>query len=145
MAALDKLRSLATGSGSSAPGLGLSQAEKLGAQAARAYRNALHDALLPRVAMALEDDLRDGLRGPKPRAGLGESLAAYVSLYEGKPDSASLEAATLRLWRLPEAAQASLAAHLRAGLGTGPPDMRHPADEAIIKATRQLLGAGKTS
>ncbi len=150
LGALDALRDLPGGyaerSGAApSAGLGLGQSEKLGTLAMRAYRNALRDALLPRIAIALEDDLRDGLRGPKARAGLGDSLAAYVSLYEGKPDAASLEAATLRLWRLPEAARASLAGHLRAGFESGPPDMRHPRDEAIIKATRQLLGAGKTS
>ncbi|HUN69221.1 MAG TPA: type VI secretion system membrane subunit TssM [Burkholderiales bacterium] len=38
-----------------ASGFGLSQSEKLGAQAVRAYRNALRDALLPRLAGARDD------------------------------------------------------------------------------------------
>jgi type VI secretion system protein ImpL len=129
-----------------AAGFGLSQAGKLGSQAARAYRNALSDALLPRLALSLEDDLREKIRNPKARNGLEQSLAAYESLYEAKkPEPAALEAAARRVWRLPEAARAALAAHLDAGVGEGAPEVRHPRDEAIIKAARQLLGTGKTS
>jgi type VI secretion system protein ImpL len=40
---------------SGAPGFGLSQVEKVGAQAMRAYRNALRDALVPRLAASQDD------------------------------------------------------------------------------------------
>ena len=127
-----------------AAGFGLSQSGKLGPLALRAYQNALADAFLPRLAMALEDDLRERMRNPKAREGLGEALAAYLGLYE-KRDLGAVEAAARRVWRLPDAAQAGLASHLEAGLEQGTPEMRHPRDEAIIKAAQQLLGAGRKS
>ena len=122
-----------------APGFGLSQAEKLGAQALRAYRNALRDALFPRLAIALENETRAALRSPQ-REGLGEALEAYLSLYAGeKMDPKPVAAAAQRLWRLPDAESAALLAHLRAGLEEGTPEMRHPRDEAIIKEVRRKL------
>jgi type VI secretion system protein ImpL len=127
-----------------APGLGLSQAEKIGAQALRAYRNALRDALFPRLALGLEASLREALRAPG-REGLGELVEAYASLYEGrKADARAVEAAARRVWRLPDAESAALLAHVRAGLEEGAPEMRHPRDEAIIRDARQKLAA-KTS
>jgi type VI protein secretion system component VasK len=58
--ALNTLRDLPGGygdqeRGAGAGGLGLSQREKLGAQALRAYRNALRDALAPRLAASQND------------------------------------------------------------------------------------------
>jgi len=133
------------GGGATAPGLGLSQAEKLGAQALRAYRNALSDALFPRLAMALESELRDALRSPK-RAGLGEALEAYLNLYAGdKLEPRKVATAARRLWRLPDAGTAALLAHLRAAFEAGTPEMRHPRDEAIIKDARQKLAPAKAS
>jgi len=148
--ALNLLRNLPNGyaegaaSSPSTGGPGFSQSGKLGALAVRAYRNALSEAFLPRIAMALEDELREGVRNPKAREGLAATLSAYLGLYE-KRDPAAVERAARRAWRLPEAAQAALAGHLKAGLAEGAPEVRHPRDEAIIKAARQLLGAGKTS
>jgi len=131
--------------GATAPGFGLSQAEKLGAQALRAYRNALRDALFPRLAMALESELRDALRAPK-RAGLGEALEAYLNLYAGeKLEPRKVATAARRLWRLPDAGTAALQAHLRAGFEAGTPEMRHPRDEAIIREARQKLAPAKAS
>jgi len=127
-----------------APGWGLSQAGKIGAQALRAYRNALGDVFLPRLAMALEGELRDALRSPT-REGLAEALAAYLGLYEGaKADPKPVEAAALRVWRPPDAESAALLAHLRAGMEAGAPEMRHPRDEVIIKEARQKLATIKT-
>jgi type VI secretion system protein ImpL len=149
--ALNALRTLPGGyrdrsaGASPAPGLGLSQADKIGTQALRAYRNALRDALLPRLAIQLENDLREGLRSPK-REGLTESLAAYQSLYEGrKVDAKTVESAAQRVWRLPDADSAALLAHLRAGLEDGAPEMRHPRDEAIIREARQKVAPPKNS
>ena len=65
--ALNALRDLPGGyrdrqSGASVTsGFGLSQGEKVGAQAVRAYRNALRDALLPRLAAANNDYSKWGL------------------------------------------------------------------------------------
>jgi type VI secretion system protein ImpL len=126
-----------------APGLGLSQAGKIGVQALRAYRNALRDALFPRLALQLESELRDAIRSSRQGA-LDEALQAYLNLYEGaKADPKPVEAAARRLWRLPDAESAALLAHLRAGLEGGAPEMRHPRDEAIIKEARQKLAPAK--
>ncbi|MFY9314300.1 MAG: type VI secretion system membrane subunit TssM [Burkholderiales bacterium] len=126
-----------------APGLGLSQAGKIGAQALRAYRNALRDALFPRLALLLETELRDAVRSSR-RDGLDEALQAYLNLYEGaKADPKQVEAVARRLWRLPDAESAALLAHLRAGLEGGAPEMRHPRDEAIIKEARQKLAPAR--
>jgi type VI secretion system protein ImpL len=126
-----------------APGWGLSQAGKVGAQALRAYRNVLRDALFPRLARTLEDEIRECLRSPK-REGLGETLEAYLSLYEGRKANAALvEGAARRIWDLPDADEAALLAHLRAGLEEGAPEMRHPRDEAIIREARQKLAPAK--
>jgi type VI secretion system protein ImpL len=59
--ALNALRDLPSGyrdrqgGASVTSGFGLSQGEKIGAQAVRAYRNALRDALLPRLAASQDD------------------------------------------------------------------------------------------
>jgi type VI secretion system protein ImpL len=126
-----------------APGFGLSQAGKIGAQALRAYQNALRDALFPRLARTLENEIRECLRSPK-REGLGETLAAYLNLYAGqKANAAIVEAAARRIWDFPDAEEAVLLAHLRAGLEDGAPEMRHPRDEAIIREARQKAGPQK--
>jgi type VI secretion system protein ImpL len=131
--------------GASVPDAGLSQAGKIGAQALRAYRNALTVALFPRLALALENEIRQGLRSPRPE-GLRDALAAYRSLYaDRKTDAKLVEAAALRSWRLPDADSAALLAHLRAGLAEGAPEMRHPQDEAIIRDARQKLAPAKNS
>ena len=128
-----------------APGFGLSQGEKLGTQALRAYRNALREALFPRLAMALEGEMRDALRTPK-REGLGEALAAYQSLYAGdKVDPKAVEEGARRVWRLPDAESAALLAHLRAGLEEGRLEVHHPRDEAIIRDARQKMAPAKTT
>jgi len=126
-----------------APGWGLSQGGKIGAQALRAYRNVLRDALFPRLARTLENEIRECLRAPK-REGLGETLEAYQGLYEGrKANAAVIESAARRIWELPDADEAALLAHLRAGLEDGAPEMRHPRDEAIIREARQKLAAAR--
>jgi len=124
---------------------GLSQVGKIGAQAQRAYRYALTDALFPRLALALEDEIRQGLSSPT-QEGLREALQAYQSLYAGgKPDPKLLQAAAQRGWKLPDADSAALLGHLRAGMEESAPEMRHPQDEAIIREARQKLAAAKTT
>jgi type VI secretion system protein ImpL len=142
---LNQLRTLPGGyrdqlAAAATPDFGLSQSGKIGTQALRAYRGVLQDALFPRLALALEGDLREALRTQK-REALAETLEAYINLYEGaKADPRAIEAAARRLWRLPDAESAALLAHLRAGLEGGAPEMRHPRDEAIIREAR---GAAK--
>ena len=149
--ALSALRDLPGGYGDrkrgedAAPDFGLSQAEKLGGQAVRAYRNALRDALLPAAARTLEAQLREGLRSTKPREGLGETMAAYLSLYDKAPDPRLLEPALRRAWGIQESGRAELAGHLQAAIEGGPPEVRHPRDEAIMKEARQRMATGKSS
>jgi len=103
----------------------------------------LRDGLFPRLARTLEEEIRECLRSPK-REGLGETLAAYEALYEGrKADTRVVEAAARRIWDFPDAEEAVLLAHLRTGLEGGAPEMRHPRDEAIIRDAQQKLAASK--
>ena len=133
------------GGGVPTPDAGLSQAGKIGAQAQRAYRNALAEALFPRLALALEDEIRQSLRS-STQAGLREALEAYQSLYAGgKVDPRPVQAAALRNWRLSGADGAALLAHVQAGLEQGALEMRHPQDEAIIRDARQKLATAKNS
>jgi len=126
------------------PDFGLSQAGKVGAQAVRAYRNALRDALYPRLALALEAEIRQAMH-PGLRERLGEALNAYLSLYAGgKRDAKPLELAARSIWQLPDADGAALLAHLQAGMEDGAQEMRHPRDEAIIKEARQKLAPAKS-
>ena len=79
---LNALRDLPGGyrereSGASTPGFGLSQGEKLGAQALRAYRNALHDALKPRLA-ASQDGYSKWQLSEAERADLAGHVRAIV-------------------------------------------------------------------
>ena len=62
-----------------------------------------------------------------------------------KADAGAVETGALRVWRLPDADNAALLAHLRAGLETGAPEMRHPQDEVIIREARQRLAPNKNS
>ncbi len=80
--ALNALRDLPGGyrereSGVSTHGFGLSQGEKLGAQALRAYRNALRDALVPRLA-ASQDDYSKWQLSAAERADLAGHVRAIL-------------------------------------------------------------------
>ena len=80
--ALNALRDLPGGyreraSGASTYGFGLSQGEKLGAQALRAYRNALRDALVPRLA-ASQDDYSKWRLSETERADLAGHVRAIL-------------------------------------------------------------------
>jgi type VI protein secretion system component VasK len=126
--------------------LGLSQAGKIGAQAMRAYRNALQDALFPRLAITLENELRATLRSPRREDELAGALEAYLNLYDGTRINPQLVgSAVLRAWKLSDADSVAFLAHLRSGLEGGAPEMRHPQDEAIIKEARQKLAPAKNS
>ena len=150
--ALDKLRDLPGGyadaqqSEHRGSGWGLSQMPKLAPQAMRAYRNALADALLPRVGAALEDSMRRVLATPNSGDGLAPVLSAYVDLHEGRAaDPKVLADAARRQWRLEAADAADLESHLRASLAAGPPQMRRPRDEAIIRDARRRIASVKGS
>jgi len=97
----------------------------LGAQAARAYRNALRDGLLLHVGLSLENALR--ARGNEVvRAG-------YLSLHDDAArDPAKIEKAALQVWRLPDSATADFGAHLREALSERPLTLPRPRDEALV-------------
>ena len=102
------------------PDVGLSQAGKIGAQALRAYRNALRDALFPRLALALEagsgrrcapgqDGLRETwqptracMRAGNPIRSRGGRRAAHLAASRGRkrraarPSAGRLERARRR-------------------------------------------------
>ncbi len=121
---------------------GLYQGEKLGAQAQRAYRTALREGLLARVAVSLED----ALRGARAREALEPALKAYLALHDPKaPDAAALDSAVFNLWQVPEARRAELRSHLHAGLQEARGDIPHPYDEALVRAARARLAAGRSS
>ena len=112
IAVLNKLRELrgaARGGDSGLLHAGFYQGDKLGAQAARAYRNALRDGLLAHLALSLENALR-----ARADAVVQEG---YVSLHDdARRDPQVIEKAALQVWSLPEAAKADLGVHLREAL-----------------------------
>ena len=113
--------------------LGLNQGQKLNAQAERAYRNALRESLLAHLAFSLEGALR---------AGAGRDvLDGYLALHE-TADLKKVEAAALRVWRLPEATRADFGLHLRAALAERPLPLPRVRDDALIEQARRKLGAG---
>ena len=111
------------------------QHEKLGAQADRAYRNALRESLLPHVTSSLERALRT--------APSREALEAYLSLYaEGRRDTTPIQAVLVQMWKLPEDLRPDLGRHLRAALEARPLVLLQPPDEGLIQAVRRRLGPG---
>ena len=124
-------------------GLGLNQGGKLGTQASTAYLNLLRDVFLPRVALRLEQQIRDAgapeLRYP--------ALKAYLMLYERE----HLSAVELEQWvagdwdrTLPRDAtqlqRSALLAHLHTALAEHV-DMVLPRDQALVDEVRKQLAA----
>jgi type VI secretion system protein ImpL len=99
---LRELRDSARGGDSGLLRAGFYQGDKLGAQAARAYRNALRDGLLAHLAISLDN-------------------AGDASLHnDARRDPQAIEKAALQVWQLPEAARRDLGAHLREALSERP-------------------------
>ena len=69
---------------------GLSQSDKLGTQANQAYLNLLRDVFMPRIALRLEQQIREA-DSPEVRY---EALKTYVMLY----DPAHLKPADVKAW-----------------------------------------------
>ena len=126
-------------------GLGLYQGDKLGAQAATVYRNLLRDALLPRVALRLEEQIRNA-DNQEIRY---EALKGYVMLYDPKHlDVGALESWIKADWQraftrdTSEAAWKDLTGHLHAALSEPPVEMILPMDAVLVdKARLQLATA----
>lgn len=123
-------------------GLGLYQGDKLGDLALRAYRNALRDVLLPRVADRIEARL-DGARAPEE---VRRSLAAYLMLYGGeRPDPGAIEQAAAALTGVVFAGDAEaglrddLRGHLKASLQMRPIEMLRPRNDDLVAAARRRI------
>ncbi len=147
--ALEATRSLAVAGaeGQSVPmslGFGLYQGQKLDSAARTAYERMLVDAVLPRLALRVEEQLR---AGDQPELQY-EALKAYLMMYE----PARFEPASLKLhiesdWegRLGREISAeqreALSRHLDALLAAGAAVSPLPQDKALIEATRNRLAA----
>jgi type VI secretion system protein ImpL len=148
--ALDAARDIPTGYADRDTGVplsrafGLSQSGKLGTQASRAYLNLLRDVFMPRVALRLEQQIREA-DSPEVRY---EALKTYVMLY----DPAHLKAAEVRTWvaadwdrTLPrditQLQRSHLADHLGAALEQLPLEMVLPQDTALVEQVRKQLAA----
>ena len=125
-------------------GFGLYQGAKLDSAARTAYERMLVDAVLPRLALRVEEQLR---AGEQPES-LYEALKTYLMMYE----PAHFEAAALqqhieadweaRLGREISAEQRdALSRHLQALLGAGAAVSPLPQDKALIEATRTRLAS----
>jgi type VI secretion system protein ImpL len=121
---LRELRDTARGSDSAILRVGFYQGDKLGAQAARAYRNALREAFVADLAISLENAVRKGANGAV--------LAAYKSLYDANPAAAAIEKAALQVWQLPASAHADVGTHLREAVAERPLLLPRPRDDELI-------------
>jgi type VI secretion system protein ImpL len=136
VAALTRLRELreASTAGSLFQHAGLYTGDKLGAQAGRAYRNALREGLMADLAYSLENALRG-----RPDVAV---LDAYISLHdEARRDAAIVAKGALAVWSLPESARAELQTHLREVLAERPLALPRARDDALIDQARRRAGS----
>lgn len=145
--ALEATRDLARASiGDSVPwsyGFGLYQGRKLDAASQQAYRRMLVDAVLPRIALGIEDRLKTGIDNPELQY---EALKAYVMLYDpSRFDADALKLYVLADWEthLPRSVtteqRAALESHLDALLAEGGAVSPLPEDRALVAQVRSRL------
>jgi type VI secretion system protein ImpL len=122
-------------------GLGLNQGGKLGTQATAAYLNLLRDIFMPRVALRLEQQIRDA-SAPEVRY---EALKTYVMLYDPSHRKATeIEQWVAADWErtLPrdvtQLQRSALAAHLHTALEQEV-EMVLPKDQALVDEIRKQL------
>jgi len=135
VAALSRLRQLreASAADSLLQHAGLYTGDKLGAQASRAYRNALRDGLIADLAYSLENALRT-----RPD---GTVLEAYINLHDDtKRDAATVTKGALAIWSLPDAARVELQHHLYEALSERPLALPRGRDDALIEQARRRAG-----
>ncbi len=136
-----------TGETASVPwtlGFGLYQGQKLDGAARIAYEQMLREALLPRLALRLEQQLRQDGQADAHY----EALKSYLMLYERDQfDPVALKRAvesdwdsTLGLAVAPEQREA-LSQHLDALLAQGAAVSPLPRDQALVDSTRNRLAA----
>jgi type VI secretion system protein ImpL len=149
LAAAGESNAKATGAdeGGSVPwslGFGLYQGKKLDGAARTAYERMLVDAVLPRLALRVEEQLR---AGDQPESQY-EALKAYLMMYDPRHfEPQSLKAYFENDWDLrlarevaPEQREA-LSAHLDALLAQGASVSPIPLDKPLVDATRTRLAA----
>ena len=147
--ALEATRDLGrAGIGKSVPwsyGFGLYQGGKLDAASNQAYHRMLVDAMLPRLALGIEEQLKNGADNPELQY---EALKAYVMLYDPAHfDAKALKDYVLVDWalNLPRAVtteqRAALATHLDALLAEGPAVSPIAEDKTLVAQTRSRLVA----
>lgn len=142
--ALEATRALAQPEGAPAAGWGLSQQRKLDSAAQTAYTRMLADALLPRLALRIEEQLRQGLGQPEVQY---ETLKVYVMLHEPQHFSAdALRSHVQADWQsarreLTPQQREQLQQHLDALLAQGGVASPLQADTGLVKATRAQLAA----
>ena len=150
LAVLEAARNMPTGYAERDAGVpmsrafGLSQAGKLGTQANRAYLGLLRDVFLPRIALRLEQQIRDA-DSPEVRY---EALKTYVMLY----DPAHLKPVDVKAWvaadwdrtlprEVTQQQRDHLSAHLATALDQLPLEMVLPQDQALVQQVRKELAA----
>jgi len=125
-------------------GFGLYQGEKLDGAARSAYQRMLVDAVQPRLALRVEEQLR---ASEQPDS-LYEALKAYLMMYEPpRFEAASLKQHIEADWEarlgreISVEQRAALSGHLDALLERGATVSPLPRDERLIEATRTRLAA----
>jgi type VI secretion system protein ImpL len=147
--ALDATRSLAAAGGSAGDvpwslGFGLFQGKKLDGAARAAYERMLVDAVLPRLALRVEEQLRVG---DQPEAQY-EALKAYLMMFDpARFDAQALKSHLEADWdnrlgrELASEQRETMSRHLDALLALGPTVSPLEQDKALVEATRQRLAA----
>lgn len=126
--------------------LGLGQDDKLQQAEALAYRNALGNTLMPRVAKRLEDRLRAALGDDLELA--YESLKAYIMIHTpARYDAEALATWVVYDWQnnllagYEPALREQAGKHLSAAIALGAPGDLPAIDKELIEAARQVIGA----
>jgi type VI secretion system protein ImpL len=149
MPALHATRDLAVGDSERAVpwslGFGLYQGRKLDSASRQAYERMLVDALLPRIALRVEDQLRGSIDNPELQY---EALKAYVMLHDPEHfDTQGLKAYFSADWdaNLPRSVtteqRAELMGYLNDLLAQGPAVSPLPEDRQLVSSTRARLVA----
>lgn len=130
--------------------LGLSQTDKISVGAELAYRSALQNALLPRIALELQHGLEESLQAPASAQSserVYESLKAYLMLYEPQ----HFDESTLTQWvqlnwqgglltELPVPDRQPALAHLARAIHNGQASALPAQNKALVQRARQYLG-----
>ncbi len=125
-------------------GFGLYQGKKLDGAAADSYGRMLRDAVLPRLALRLEEQLRNGEQSDSQY----EALKAYLMLYDVERfDATALKQHVESDWEtrlgreITVEQREALSRHLDALLALGPAVSPLPMDKALVDATRTRLAS----